>query len=455
MFKRKLYDSLLAWKEESAGKTAMLVEGARRVGKSTTVTEFCRNEYADYLLVDFSTAGKDVRTNFEENIGHLDVFFRNLFLIMGKSLPARGRCAIVFDEVQLFPPARQAIKALVADGRYDYIETGSLISIKKNVANILIPSEEQRVQMYPMDFEEFCWACGDRVSAQAIRDAFEACNPLGQIAHRTIMKRFREYMAVGGMPQAVQAFVDGKTYHEVDVVKRAILELYEADLAKYDTDSHGKAAAAYRSIPRQLQSKSFKLSQVDPAWRSVSARGSLEFLEQAMVANPCRGVSLPDVSLELYINDNFKLYTADTGLFVTQILRTGCQTEDALYKALVLDRLGTNQGLVMENLAAQMLVAAGHQLYFHEFAHIPQSEREAKGAVAREKRYEIDFLIVRGKRVCPIEVKSSGYRAHKSLDCLVEKYDGLKVAEKFVLHTKDVSRDGSMMYLPLYMAMCL
>jgi uncharacterized protein len=455
VFRRKIYESLRAWKEESSGRTAILVEGARRVGKSTTVEEFCRNEYADYLLVDFSKEGQDVRANFTENIGHLDTFFRNLFLIKGKSLPVDRRCAIVFDEVQLFPQARQAVKALVADGRYDYIETGSLISIRKNVDGILIPSEERRVQMHPMDFEEFCWACGDGVAVRAAAEAFRARRPLGQIAHRAIMKRFREYMAVGGMPQAVCAFAEGKTFHEVDAVKRAILELYEADLAKYDAGGHGKAAAAYRSIPRQLEGKRFKLSAVDSSWRMGSARDSLDFLEQAMVVNLCRGVDLPDVSLELYANDSFKMYSSDTGLFVTQILKAGSQTEDALYKALVLDKLGVNLGLVMENLVAQMLVAGGHRLYFHEFSHTPKKEAESKGAGAREKRYEIDFLTVRGKRVCPIEVKSSGYKTHKSLDCLSEKYSGLKMDEEVVLHTKDVSREGRVAYLPLYMAMFL
>lgn len=455
MFKRKLYDALLEWKSESAGRTALLIEGARRVGKSTTAEEFCRNEYADYLLIDFSKVGKDVRLNFEENIGHLDVFFRNLFLIMGKSLPNEGRSAIVFDEVQLFPQARQAIKTLVADGRFDYIETGSLISIKKNVNDILIPSEEIRIKMHPMDFEEFCWACGDNVTAQTIRDAFESRSALGQIAHRAVMKCFREYMAVGGMPQAVGAFVEGKTFHEIDLVKRAILELYEADLEKYDRSSHGKAAASYRSVPRQLQSKKFKLSLVDESWRTTAAQDSLDFLEQSMVVNACRGVSAPDVSLELYVNDAFKMYSSDTGLFVTQILKAGKETEDELYKALVIDKLGTNLGLVMENLIAQMLVAAGHGLYFHEFKYAPKEDSAAKDGQAKEKRYEIDFLIVRGKRVCPIEVKSSSYKAHKSLDCFFEKYVGLKSNERIVLHTKDLSRDGAVTYLPLYMAFCL
>ena len=455
MFRRKAYDALLEWKQESQGTTALLVEGARRVGKSTTVEEFCRNEYDDYLLIDFSMAGKDMRDNFSENIGRLDVFFRNLFLIAGKALPTQGHCAIIFDEVQLFPPARQAIKALVADGRYDYIETGSLISIKRNVNGILIPSEERRVKMYPMDFEEFCWAQDDEATPRAISDAFQARSPLGQIAHRAIMKRFREYMAVGGMPQAVQAFVEGKTFHEIDIVKRTILDLYEADLMKFDDDSSGRAAAAYRSIPRQLESHKFKLSLVDPSWRGTSAQSSLEFLEQAMVVNPCRSVSAPDVSLELYVSDGFKMYSSDTGLFVSQILRTGDSTEDVLYKSLVLDKLGTNQGLVMENLVAQMLVAAGHRLYYHEYRYAPKKGDDSKGGQAKERPYEIDFLTVRNKKICPVEVKSSGYKAHKSLDYLSEKYDGLKMDEKIVLHTKDVSRNGIVTYLPVYMAMCL
>ena len=250
IFKRKIYEKLLSWKELSAGNSAVMLEGARRIGKSTIVEEFARNEYDDYLILDFVRENSDIRANFLENIGDLDAFFRNLFLLKGKSL--RGsRCVIIFDEVQLFPPARQAIKYLVADGRYDYIETGSLISIKKNVKDILIPSEEYRLKMYPMDFEEYLWAMGDTVTIPTIADAFHRKKPLGDAIHRKIMKNFRTYMAVGGMPQAVQAFVEGKTFEQIDFIKRNILDLYGEDLAKYDDENREKASVIYKTIPEQ------------------------------------------------------------------------------------------------------------------------------------------------------------------------------------------------------------
>ena len=460
IFHRKIYDRLVEWKREHNGSTALLVEGARRVGKSTVVEEFARNEYADYLLVDFSKVGQDVRDVFASDIGHLDSFFRNLFLLMGKSIPARDGL-IIFDEVQLFPPARQAIKTLVADGRYHYIETGSLISIKKNVQDILIPSEEKRIPMYPMDFEEFLWATGDEVTAPAIREAFSARLPMGDAVHRKVMRKFREYMAVGGMPQAVAAFVSGATFHQVNVVKQGILELYGRDLEKFDKESRGKAAAAFRSIPEQLSHRGsrFHLATVSKSWRGAAARESLDFLEQAMVANPCVSVTEPDVALEMAADrEYFKLYMGDTGLLVTQALMNGVDSEGRIYKSLVLDNLGINQGLIVENLVAQVLAASGRGLYYHEFEYVSAADRDKARALDREpkpKPYEIDFLIVRGRRICPVEVKSSGYRAHKSLDCFIEKYADHKIAEKFVLHTKDLRFENGVLYLPLYMAMCL
>ena len=248
VFKRKIYEKLIEWKELSNGQTALMLEGARRIGKSTIVESFAQNEYEDYLVLDFAQESKDVKRNFEDNMGDLDTFFRNLFLLKGKRLPER-RAVIIFDEVQLFPTARQAIKYLVKDGRFDYIETGSLISIKKNVQDILIPSEEYKLKMYPMDFEEFLWANNDGITADAIREAFAKKKPLGDSIHRKIMQTFRTYMAVGGMPQAVQAFVDGKSYKEIDFVKRTILSLYEDDLKKYDDNNHEKASIIFKTIP--------------------------------------------------------------------------------------------------------------------------------------------------------------------------------------------------------------
>ncbi|MEC4183549.1 AAA family ATPase [Adlercreutzia sp. R21] len=449
MFKRKAYESLIRWKAVSQGATAALIEGARRIGKSTVAERFAQSEYNDYLLLDFSTEGENVRRLFREDIGNLDSFFRKLFLLKGHSL--EPRCSvIIFDEVQLFPLARQSIKALVKDGRYDYIETGSLISIKKNTKDILIPSEEHKIKMYPMDFEEFLWAKGDDITAPAIRDAFAARRSLGEDVHRRIMADFRSYLAVGGMPQAVEAFVEGCSFEEIDFVKRTILSLYEEDLHKYNEEGFNRVSAIFRSIPEQLSrhNAQFKFSVVEKAARFKTVAPSIDFLGESMMVNLCYNVTAPDVLLELHADrSNFKMFMGDTGLLVTQVSRSGPATDDSLYKALIFDKLGTNQGMIMENMVAQMLVASGHDLYFHEFKFRPEGSKE-------EKPYEVDFLLVRGKRLCPVEVKSSGYKAHKSLDYFFGKYH-VKANERYVLSPKDLSRKENTVYLPLYMAMCL
>ncbi len=311
-----------------------MIEGARRIGKSTIVTEFARNEYEDYLLLDFVTESIDIRRNFKENLGDLDTFFRNLFLLKGKSLSEK-KSVIIMDEIQFFPAARQAIKYLTADGRYDYIETGSLISIKKNVRDILIPSEEYRLRMFPMDFEEFLWAKGDHVTFPVIRDAFEKRKPLGDAIHRKIMQHFRTYMAVGGMPQAVDAFVSGKNYEQIDFVKRNILSLYEEDLKKYDEDNREKASAIYKTIPEQLENHNshFKFSMIDKNARYKNYVDAVDFIEESMIGHACIGVTCPEVALELYADrSNFKLYMGDTGLLVTQIMGNTDETGTDLYK---------------------------------------------------------------------------------------------------------------------------
>ena len=287
-FRRKIYGRLLEWKETSNGKSAVLIEGARRVGKSTIAEEFARKEYDDYILLDFALESKDMRRNFEENIGDLDTFFRNLFIIKGKDLPRR-RAVIIFDEVQLFPLARQAIKYLVADGRYDYIETGSWISIKKNVQNILIPSEEEKLKMYPMDFEEFLWAKGNTAVMPAIKAAFESRKPLGNAVHRKIMQIFREYIAVGGMPQAVSAYVNGESYASIDRVKQGILSLYEDDLRKYDDEEREKASLVFKTIPKQLSDHEmhFTFSEINTNARYVNYVESVEFVAESMMGNRC------------------------------------------------------------------------------------------------------------------------------------------------------------------------
>lgn len=448
-FKRKAYQKLLEWKEMSCGASAALLEGARRIGKSTIVEEFAKQEYDDYMILDFAKENKDIKNNFLENMDDMDSFFRNLFLLKGRSLDG-DKCVLIFDEVQLFPPARQAIKYLVADGRYEYIETGSLISIKKNVQNILIPSEEYRIKMYPMDFEEYLWALGDTVTYGAIKNAFENKRPLGDAIHRKIMKIFRTYMAVGGMPQAVEAFVSGKTYEQIDFLKRTILDLYEEDLAKYDDENREKASVVYKTIPEQLENKNshFKFSLVDKSARYQNYVDAVSFIAESMIGNECINVTKPEVALELFSDrSNFKLYMGDTGLLVTQIMKHKDTTDEDLYKALIVNDIGINQGMILENVVAQMLRASGHNLYFHEYLYQPEDSD-------KEKKYEVDFLIVKKKKICPIEVKSSNYRSHKSFDYLIKKYQ-LKMENRYIIYTKDLRYEDGIFYVPIYMTMFL
>jgi len=445
VFKRKVYDKLLEWKELSAGTSAVLLEGARRIGKSTIVEEFAKREYDDYMILDFAKENKDIKNNFIENIDDMDTFFRNLFLLKGRSLKGK-RCVLIFDEVQLFPLASQAIKYLVADGRYEYIETGSLISIRKNVKDILIPSEEYRIKMYPMDFEEYLWAIGDDVTYTAIKNAFEKRKALGDAIHRKIMKVFRTYMAVGGMPQAVDAYVNGKTFAQIDFVKRNILQLYEEDLVKYDTDNREKASVIYKTIPEQLENKNshFKFSLVDKNARYQNYVDAVSFIAESMIGNECINVTKPEVALELFSDrSNFKLYMGDTGLLVTRIMKNRDETDENLYKSLIIDDLGINQGMILENVVAQMLKASGHELYFHEYLYKPEGNE-------KEKKYEIDFITVKKKKICPIEVKSSNYKSHKSFDYLLKKYQ-LKMEDRYIIYTKDLKYEDGITYIPVYM----
>lgn len=447
IFKRKIYSKLLEWKNLSAGNSAVLLEGARRIGKSTIVEEFAKKEYDDYIILDFAKENKDIRNNFIENIGDLDTFFRNLFLLKGRRLKGK-KCVLIFDEVQLFPLARQAIKYLVADGRYEYIETGSLISIRKNVQDILIPSEEYRIKMYPMDFEEYLWALEDEITYETIKNSFEKKFPLGDAAHRKIMNVFRTYMAVGGMPQAVDAYINGKTFAQIDFIKRNILKLYEEDLAKYDTDNREKASVIYKTIPEQLKNRNshFKFSLIDKNARFKSYVDAVNFISESMIGNECINVTKPEIALELFSDrSNFKLYMGDTGLLVTQIMKSRDKTDEDLYKSLIINNLGINQGMILENIVAQMLRASGHELYFHEYLYKPEKNE-------KEKKYEIDFIIVKNKKICPIEVKSSNYKSHKSFDYLLQKYQ-LKAGARYVIYTKDLKYEDGIMYIPVYMTM--
>ena len=447
MFKRKVYQYLKTWKEESNGASAVMIEGARRVGKSTIVEEFAKAEYDDYILIDFSTAERAIKDNFD-NITELDTFFRNLFILTGKALNRR-KGLIIFDEVQFFPKARQSIKQLVKDGRFDYIETGSLISIKQNVKDILIPSEEECIHMYPMDFEEFLWAVGINAIMNTICDAFEKRKPLGNDIHRKILKEFRVYMAVGGMPQAVAAYVEGKSYEQIDRVKRGILRLYINDLKKHDAENGDRAEVVFKSIPEQLMNHNsvFRLSVVDENARTRNCANAIDFLNESMMVNNCINVTKPEIALEMYVDrTKFKMFMGDTGLLISHILNNGGDI-DKMYRSLIIDNLGINQGMIFENMVAQMLRANGHELYFHEFEHRPEDNKITK-------KYEVDFLTVKGKRLSPIEVKSSGYKSHKSFDYFKEKYQ-IKMNDRYIIYTKDLSFEDGVLYIPIYMTVFL
>ena len=450
-FKRKFYDVLLDWKRTFDGKNAILIEGARRIGKSTIAETFAKNEYKDYILLDFARESPDVKRLFTDSLSDMDSFFNKLFVLKQKELTAR-ESVIILDEIQLFPQARQAVKYLVQDGRFDYIETGSLITIKKRSAQILIPSEEHRCRMYPMDYEEFLWATGDTITAKVIREHFEKRLPLGDAIHRKIMQSFRTYLAVGGMPQAVSAFVEKQTYSTIDAVKRSILTLYEEDLEKYDDENTEKTSAVFATLAEQLSNHNslFKFSMVDKNARYKNYIRSIKFLSDSMMTNCCKNVTNPEVSLELFADSsNFKLFMGDTGLLVTQIMKNSKETDGDIYRKLIFNKLGTNLGMIMENMVAQMLRARGYDLYFHEFLY--QKENSSS-----EQKYEIDFLVVKDKRIVPIEVKSSSYRQHESIDCFVKKYRQKK-HELFIIYTKDLFRDedADASFIPIYMTMCL
>ncbi len=447
MFQRKVYNYLKKWKEESNGASAVLIEGARRVGKSTTAEEFAKSEYDDYILIDFSIADQAIKENFD-NIRDIDTFFRNLFILTGKTLEKR-KGVIIFDEVQFCPKARQSIKQLVKDGRFDYIETGSLISIKKNVKDILIPSEEESIKMYPMDFEEFLWATGNIAFMDPIKDAFEKRKPLGNDIHRVILRKFREYMAVGGMPQAVEAYVAGESYEQIDRVKKRILRLYTNDLKKHDSEEGDRAEVVFKSLPDQLMNHNsvFRLSVVSENARTRNCENAIDFLSESMIVNNCINVTKPEVALGLYADrTKFKMFMGDTGLLVSHILDNGGDA-DKMYKSMIIDDLGINQGMVFENMVAQMLCANGHKLFFHEFEYCPEGNTSSK-------QYEVDFLTVKGKRLSPIEVKSSGYKSHKSFDYFKEKYQ-LKMNDRYIVYTKDLDQKEGVMYIPIYMTMLL
>lgn len=443
MLKRKIYDELVAWKNRSKGTSALMIDGARRVGKSFIAEAFAKAEYKSYILIDFGRAPKDVLDLFENDSSDFDLFFAKLSVFYSTAL-YRRESLIIFDEVQQYPRARQLIKYLVADGRYDYLETGSLIRLKKNVQDIIIPSEEDHIEMFPLDFEEFLWAMGDDVTYPLIRLSFETKKPLGAALHRKIMNDFRQYILVGGMPQSVIAYINGKDFESSDIAKRRILNLYREDVAKFASGYEDKVFAVFDNIPGQLskKEKKYKLSSLGKEARFRNYEDSFVWLNEAMIVNACFNATDPHVGLALSSdNTTQKCYMADTGLLVTLTFQDKKFTDNELYKAILFDKLNINEGMLMENIVSQMLRIHRQRLYFYS-----RSDN-----LHRENNIEIDFLITEGKKIAPVEVKSSNYTSHSSLDKFRKHFHSV-IKNSYILYTKDVMIKDDIIHLPVYMA---
>lgn len=438
IFKRKLYQKMLLWKNGRKGSTALLIKGARRVGKSTLVEEFAKNEYKSYILIDFSDKSRKINSLFED-MHDLDFFFLSLQNVTGVSLVQR-ESVIVFDEVQFNPRARQAIKHLVKDGRYDYIETGSLISIRKNVQDILIPSEEESLTLHPMDLDEFYWATGKEVVAEQLKQAFEMKRPMGDAVHRKWMRELRLYMLVGGMPQAVDAYLKYNDLREVDDVKRNILNLYDNDFIKID--GSGRASKIFSAIPSQLNNNASRY-QIGSVIENQTAERLAETvfdIQDSKAAVMAYHVTDPNVGMGMFKDyTRYKMFMADTGLFVTLAFKNKLYTDNIIYQKLLSDKLEANLGYVYENLVAQMLHSAGHDLFYYTFP------------AEHNHNYELDFLLEKNGKMVPIEVKSSGYKSHKSLDAFCEKFSQ-RIGNRILLYTKDYHKDQQTECLPIYFA---
>lgn len=447
IFKRKIYDRMLKWKAESNGNTALLIKGARRVGKSTIAEEFARKEYESYILIDFSIADKSVKELFNQ-LSDLNFFFLRLQSLFNTSLHQR-KSVIIFDEVQLYPPARQAIKHLVKDHRYDYIETGSLLSIKKNVKGILIPSEETRISMYPMDYEEFLWAVNKAPTFELIQYSFNNLKSMGDAVNRELMKEFRLYMLIGGMPQAVNEYLNSNDFSTVDAIKRNILELYMDDFRKIDPT--GKASRLFLSIPSELSRNTmrYKIGSIIENATASRLGELLMDMADSMTVNFAYHANDPSVGLPLHADyDCFKMFLNDTGLFVTLAFMDKDYTDNDIYRKLLSDKLSTDLGYVYENVIAQILKSSGNELFYYTFKEKVEKVNAEDNPVVRN--YEVDFLLSRKDKICPIEVKSSGYNSHKSLDKFQEKYSS-RIKNRYLLYTKDVRKDKDIICLPVYM----
>ena len=443
IFKRKLYDKLLDWKTNRKGKTAVMIEGARRVGKSTLAKQFAENEYESYVLIDFSIASKDIIKLFDY-INDLEYFFMQLQFRLGVSL-IEQKSLIIFDEVQKCPKARQAIKHLVADGRYDYIQTGSLISIHKNVKDIVIPSEEEKMILNTMDYEEFKWAQDDTVSYPQLKILFDKKIAIGDAVTRKLMRDFRIYMVVGGMPQAVSEYIDSHNLQEVDRVKRSIIQLYEDDF--YKIDPSGRISSLFDAIPAQLNSNASRYQTASVIGDNAGTEKVLQLiseLRESRTINMAYHANDPGVGMSLSMDvSKYKMYVADTGLFITLAFKDKDFTENIIYQKLMSDKLDANLGYVYENMVAQMLTAAGNRLFYYTFP-----------TETGKHNYEIDFLLSRGNKICPIEVKSSGYKRHASLDAFCQKFSN-RVLQRYLIYTKDLQKDEQTLFLSVYLTQFL
>lgn len=446
--KRKIYNKILQWKKQWNGQTALLVDGARRIGKSWIVKEFARNEYKTYILIDFNNVRNEIKELFERYLTDLDTFFMRLSLYTGIRLYQR-ESLIIFDEVQMYPKARAAIKYLVNDGRYDYIETGSLVSINHNVKDIVIPSEEIRINMYPMDLEEFMWANGQEMLFDFVKEQYTSLSPLGQSLHRQMMESLRTYLLVGGMPQAVISFIEHKDMREVDAIKRSILSLYRNDISKYAGRSAPKVTLLFDNIPGMLQQheKRLRPSKIRNGAKMKDFSEPLFWLDESRVVNFCYNTTEPSVGLALNKDESkVKMYMADTGLLVSMSFSAGELEQQGIYEKILRGKLEFNKGMLIENLVAQMLRTSGHPLFYYTCS----SRDDAAD------RMEIDFLIRKEKvtsrhNICPIEVKSSPRYTLTSLEKYKKKFHNY-LGQSYILHSKDLEIKDDFIYLPLYMA---
>lgn len=444
--KRKIYEKLVNWKRESQGTSSVLIEGARRVGKSYIAKTFGKQEYKSYLLIDFSNISDDVLDVFEHDKTNLDLFFNKLSIFYNVKLYLR-ESLIIFDEVQMYPKARQLVKHLVEDGRYDYLETGSLISLRQNIQNIVLPSEEEHFKMNPLDFEEYLWAMGEKMMADYIRNCFEKKIPLGDAFHRKVMNQFRQYMLVGGMPQAVLEYITTKDFEKTDIVKRRILTLYRNDVTKFAKGYESKVLSIFDGIPSQLSKheKKYNLASIEKQARFREYEDSFMWLEEADIINICFNSTDPNVGLGLNAERmTLKCYMADTGLLFSHAFSDKELTEDSIYKSILFDKLELNEGMFLENIVAQMLVSCGYRLFFYS-----KNDR-----INADNRMELDFLIQKDKKISPLEVKSGKYQTHTSLDKCKKKF-GKKIGTRYIIYTKDLRVEDDIVYLPVYMTMCL